>query len=120
MKKLITLFVLVAVLATMSVCLVACDEEEEPVATIDRYEFTDITLKEGEKLDLTKSTITCYMSDDTTKTVTKNLTYDTTVFGDKLGDDSVLAKGSNGTYEVKVFHLEKEIGVIKVIVKISK
>lgn len=120
MKKLLTSVVLIMIVFSMAVMLSAC-KDETAVEEIDHYEIDELILTEGDTLSWSSVVVTCYLKDETTKTVSNNLTYQESVVKDILDDDKKIITGAGGkSYDIKVYHLEEEIGTLKLTVKVKK
>lgn len=119
MKKTISLAFILALICVLTFTLIACDDKEDEV-TIKSYEIQDLEVVEGDKLDTSKVVIVCHKSDDTTVEVKNNLVFDKTAIEEKLDDEDTLSNDSAGEYIVPVYHLDKHIGDLKVIVQVKR
>lgn len=120
MKKRLTIVLTAVLLIVAVLSLVACAEKEE-TATVVSYEIAESKVNIGDTHGT--PTITAKMSDDTTKTVSKNLVYDADDVA-KLQLDENNKYTKSGTYTVKVYILEQKeefyLGEWKIIVKVTK
>ncbi|HHT83449.1 MAG: hypothetical protein ACOYEC_00540 [Christensenellales bacterium] len=119
MKKAFLLVSALTLIIIMSFAFIACGDKDDEL-TIVRYEIKDYELIEGDKFDVSKVAINCYLSDGSVRDVKNNLYFDKAELEDKLDDENNLSEDSAGEYTVPVYHLDKKIGDLKVIVKVKR
>ncbi len=119
MKKTLSLIIIIALVCVLAFTFAACEEESDEVG-IERFEIEDLELTEGDKFNEEDVVITAYKTDGETAEVKNNLDFDLTALEEFLDEENTLSDDSAGEYKIPVYHLEKHIGDLKVIVNVKR